>query len=346
MNKGRYFVEKSNATIHTDGRQRRPFFITHSRKNKQEKPRKNHPFLRRFFRPFTFVRLHPLFLLLGVWYAVKGDLFLFLMSTLVALQHECAHAFAAAKLGYKLNAVVLMPFGAVIDGDLRSISLKDEIFVAICGPLCNLITAGFFVALWWITPTMYAFTDTACYSSLAVALVNLLPAYPLDGGRILRCVLARIFTKTTLSERQAEGRAAIVCRIITLLFAAAFFGVFIAQCIHKTPNLSVLIFGLFLLVGGLGNKNEIARYERVRFSVKDTFKRGAEIRRIAVLATCPIKDVLRFVSKGSYLILEVYDEQENRLFELSQNQFSDLFAAAKSPYEPIISAYLNYNKKG
>ena len=49
------------------------------------------------------------------------------MSALVAVQHECAHAFAAAKLGYKLNAIVLMPFGAVIDGDLRGISFKDEI---------------------------------------------------------------------------------------------------------------------------------------------------------------------------------------------------------------------------
>ena len=98
-----------------------------------------------------------------------------MLSCLVAVQHECAHAFAAAKLGYKLNKIVLMPFGAVIDGDMRGITFKDEIFVAICGPLCNLITAAFFVAVWWFAPTMYAFTDTAFYSSLAIALVNLLP---------------------------------------------------------------------------------------------------------------------------------------------------------------------------
>ena len=107
------------------------------------------------------LRLHPLFLLVGVWYCFKGELFLFLMSCLVALQHECAHAFAAAKLGYTLNTVVLMPFGAVIDGDLHDISLKDEIIVALCGPLCNLFTAALFAALWWFAPTMYAFTDTA-----------------------------------------------------------------------------------------------------------------------------------------------------------------------------------------
>lgn len=115
------------------------------------------------------LKVHPLFLLLGVYYCFIGELPLFLLSALVALQHECAHAFAAAKLGYRLDRVVLMPYGAVIDGDLSGISFKDEIFVAVWGPLCNLVTAAGFAALWWIYPTAYAFTDTACYVSLAVA---------------------------------------------------------------------------------------------------------------------------------------------------------------------------------
>lgn len=84
------------------------------------------------------LKVHPLFLLLGVYYCFIGELPLFLLSALVALQHECAHAFAAAKLGYRLDRVVLMPYGAVIDGDLSGISFKDEIFVAVWGPLCNL----------------------------------------------------------------------------------------------------------------------------------------------------------------------------------------------------------------
>ncbi|MBQ7912850.1 MAG: site-2 protease family protein [Clostridia bacterium] len=292
-----------------------------------------------FFRIFRFFRLHPLFLAVGVFYALKGELFLFLISTIVALQHECAHAFAAAKLGYKLRSIVLMPFGAVIDGDLHSISLKDEIFVALCGPICNLLTAGFFVALWWLTPTMYAFTDVACYSSLAIALVNLLPAYPLDGGRVLRCVLARIFKKSILSEQKAEARAAKICRVVTFLFAAAFLVLFILQCARGQFNLSALIFAVFLTVSGFGNANKNAVYERMDFSVKNALKRGAEIRRVAVLASCPIKDVLRFISKDSYLVVEVYDEKETHLFNLSQNQLSDLFARAKTPYDPLGSFY-------
>ena len=289
--------------------------------------------------PFRIFRLHPLFLLVGIWYVFTGELFLFLLSALVAIQHECAHAFAAAKLGYKLNAIILMPFGAVIDGDLRGISFKDEIYVAICGPLCNLVTAVFFVALWWIAPTMYAFTDTACYSSLAIALINLLPAYPLDGGRICKCALARAFLKRACQADQAEKRAERICRLITLIFSVSFLIVFILQCLQKQPNFTLLAFGIFLLVGAFGNRDKAAVYSRMDFSMKNALKKGVEIRRVAVLASCPVKDALRFISRGSYLVLEVYDEKENHLFDLSQNEFSELFARAQSPYDALYHVY-------
>lgn len=285
--------------------------------------------------PFRLFRLHPLFLLVGIWYACTGELFLFLLSAVVAIQHECAHAFAAAKLGYKLNAIVLMPFGAIIDGDLKGISFKDEIFVALCGPLCNLLTAIFFVALWWFAPTMYAFTDTAFYSSLSIALINLLPAYPLDGGRILKCSLAKSFAKTQAVQAKAEQKAERICRAVTFVFAASFLLVFVLQFLQNCPNFTLLAFGVFLFVGGMGNKNKSAVYEKIDVSFSPPLKKGVEIRRIAVLESCPIKDAFRFLARGCYLVLEVYDEGENHLFDLSQNQLAELFSIAKNPYESL-----------
>ena len=255
------------------------------------------------------------------------------MSCLVAIEHECAHAFAAAKLGYKLNRIVLMPFGAVIDGDLSGISLKDEIYVAICGPLCNLLTAIFFVAWWWLTPTMYAFTDTACYTSVAIALVNLLPAYPLDGGRIFRCVLARALAKNQANEYKAEAKAEKICRAVTLAFSAGFFALFFFV---SPKNLSLLLFGGFLFLGSFGNKERSA-YRRMDFSCKEALKKGIELKRVAVLGTCAIKDVLGYLSRGSYLVLEVYDENEQYLFDLPQNELSVWFLRAKTPYESLNS---------
>ena len=284
-------------------------------------------------------RMHPLFLCMGIWYALQGRLFLFLMSALVAIQHECAHAFAAARLGYRLNKIVLMPFGAVIDGDLRGIGLKEELTVAVCGPLANLLTASFFAAIWWFEPTVYAFTDTACFSSLSVALVNLLPAYPLDGGRILRCILAEAFLKNTLDERKAERKAERLCLLFTLFFASCFLLAFLILCFQNTFNFSLLAFSLFLFVGAFGNKGEQASYGKMDFSKQNALQKGVEIKRVAVLFSCPVKRAIRFLSKDSYLVLEVYDGNENKLFELTQNELSELFILSKTPYDTLGGLY-------
>lgn len=280
--------------------------------------------------------LHPLFFLVGVWYAFTGDLPLFIMNCLVALEHECAHAFAAAKLGYSLNKIVLMPFGAVIDGDLRTLSAKDEITIALCGPLCNLITAGFFVALWWCFPVTYAYTDSACLVSLAIALVNLLPAYPLDGGRILRCCLVRAFSKTGDHVR-AERKAFVICCLITLCLSALFFLAFFLLLRRGKQNLSLCTFGIFLLVGALGRQG--ANYSRIDFSLGEGFLRGVEIKRVAVSVNCPIKNVFRFLQSGTYLVLEIYDDEQRLVFELPQNELSVRFATAPSPYATLGELY-------
>ena len=283
--------------------------------------------------------IHPLFLAVGIWYAFTGELFLFLMSTLIALQHECAHAFAAAKLGYKLNKIVLMPFGAVIDGDLKNIGFRDEIFVALCGPLCNLLTAVFFVALWWFHPTMYAFTDTACYSSLTIALINLLPAYPLDGGRVLKCALSRAFLKKSGQEETAEKSAERICRAITLFFGGLLLLLFIVFCFYGKFQFTMLAFGIFLIVGAFGNRDKQAIYRKMDFSKRDVLEKGTEIRRIALLEDCTVKKALRFLTKDGYLVFEVYDKKERHLFDLSQNEFSALFIQSGSPHETLGNLY-------
>lgn len=289
--------------------------------------------------------IHPLFLLLGVWYSFTGELFLFLLSALVALQHECAHAFAAAKLGYKLNKIVLMPFGAVIDGDLKGISVKDELSVALAGPFCNLLTAGFFAALWWFAPTMYAFTDTAYYSSLAIALVNLLPAYPLDGGRVLKCVLENALSKTPRFALTAERTAERTCRAVTLLFALGFLALFILSTMQNgTWELSALLFSIFLFFGGFGNREKTA-YDKIDLSCKDALARGVELKRVAVLSSCQIKNTFRYLSRGTLLVLEVYGERENKLFELTQNELSELFEHADTPYATLSALYEEHKKR-
>ena len=78
--------------------------------------------------------IHPLFFIFGLYFAITGRVFVFLTYTVVAVIHELGHSVAAARLGYRLNRIVLMPYGAVVSGDIKDLSFRDEIEVALAGP--------------------------------------------------------------------------------------------------------------------------------------------------------------------------------------------------------------------
>ena len=276
--------------------------------------------------------IHPLFLLVGIYYAFKGELMVFLLSTLVAMQHELAHALAASRLGYRLDKVVLMPFGAMIDGDLEGLTKKDEIYVALAGPLCNLCTAIVFLALWWLYPSTYPFTDTAFYASLSIFAVNLVPAYPLDGGRVLKNALFSSLLKKYDPEKARE-KSAKICKGITLFFALCLAGIFAWLCIQKTVNITILFFSLFLAVGALGKEKD-SRYVKIEFSKKKALTRGMVVKRVAILSTAPLKKALSFLCEGEYLVLDIYDENECFLGELTQNRLAEALLE-RDIYTPI-----------
>lgn len=251
------------------------------------------------------LRIHPLFLLVGVLSAFTGQLFLFLGGCLAALEHECAHAFAARRYGFTLDQIVLMPYGAVISGDISGLTRRQELWVCLAGPLANGFTALGFVALWWLYPETYPFTDAAMYVSLSLFLVNLLPAYPLDGGRILNLLLR------PLGERKAK----IICTAVTLTVAAGVLCYFVYSCFF-VPAFTALFFAALLAAGAFGG----GKYRRLKFSHEKSFARGVEEKRVALSANCPLQNAVRFLSPDRYLVFVLY-EGEEYCGELSEGEF-------------------------
>lgn len=244
-------------------------------------------------------RIHPLFLLVGALTAIAGTggFFIFLAATLAALEHECAHALAARRYGYELNRVVLMPYGAVIEGDISDMGRAEKMWVLAAGPLCNGVTALFFVALWWLWPETYPYTDTAYYISISLCIVNLLPAYPLDGGRALRLLI----------EKRSKKAAKITGMILNGIIASAILAYFIVTCVKGKPAISAFVFSVLLFAGALGKGGS---YQSVAFSRRKSFLRGVEEKRIVVSCDCALKKALRFLSEERYLVLVLYDGDE------------------------------------
>ena len=117
--------------------------------------------------------VHPLFFAFSFYYALTGEFLVFVMYTVTAVVHELGHSFAATSAGYKLNKITLMPFGAVVSGNIEGLKFSDQIKIAFAGPFINVAISLFFIALWWIYPECYAYTDVIVGSNLSMALINL-----------------------------------------------------------------------------------------------------------------------------------------------------------------------------
>lgn len=140
--------------------------------------------------------VHPLTVILAAlsFCMKKGWFFLALLFS--AVLHEGGHALVAERRGYELSSLRLLPYGAEIDFGGEEMSGRDELWVALAGPLTSLLLASLTLALFWLFPDLYPYTETAFAVNFSLFLCNLLPVYPLDGGRILHALLRKKSAKS------------------------------------------------------------------------------------------------------------------------------------------------------
>ncbi len=252
--------------------------------------------------------IHPLFFLLGIYYALTGGIFLFIICTATAVIHELGHSFASSQLGYKLNKIMLMPFGAVVSGNLDGLKFFDEVKIALAGPLINVSVALFFVATWWIYPDIYAFTDVVVSANLSMALVNLLPVYPLDGGRIVFAMLG---------VKLGYEKAFTISKVMGIVFALVLSLLFVVGLFNNLLNLSLLFFSVFVFFGAISREKE-NKYVKI-FTVLDDekLKRGVAVKVYAVHKDIKIKNLINLIDFRSVSEVEVFDNG-NKIAHLSQ----------------------------
>ncbi|MCA9566403.1 MAG: hypothetical protein KC656_01115 [Myxococcales bacterium] len=103
--------------------------------------------------------------------------------------HELGHAIAARAYGIGTAHITLYPFGGVAALEREASSAHQEMVIAGAGPAVNIALFVAFGLLWGVLGWRFLMVYSAM--NILMALYNLLPAYPMDGGRILRAFLAR-----------------------------------------------------------------------------------------------------------------------------------------------------------
>jgi Zn-dependent protease/predicted transcriptional regulator len=144
------------------------------------------------------------------------------------LAHELAHALVARARGIPVRGITLFLFGGATEAKVESKGPKDEFLISVVGPLTSLALGGVFLgiaAVGGATPFIGGLARLGAIN-IALAVFNLLPGFPLDGGRVLRSIVWR----TTGSLPRATAVASVAGQVVGyLMVAAGFLFVFLGQ---------------------------------------------------------------------------------------------------------------------
>lgn len=170
-------------------------------------------------------RVHATFLLLLAWVgistwmsggsglAVVGGLLFTLAVFGSVLLHEFGHALTARRFGIGTRGITLLPIGGVAELEGSPRSPREELWVALAGPAVNVVLAVVFGAValslgalggGTVLILVAEFTGTLALANVLIGAFNLLPAFPMDGGRVLRALLERRRGRLVATETAAK----------------------------------------------------------------------------------------------------------------------------------------------
>jgi stage IV sporulation protein FB len=151
----------------------------------------------------TAIRIHVTFLVFLIWIGVEagwGGLIFMILLFACVLAHEFGHILTARAFGVATPDVTLLPIGGVARLERIPEEPSQEFLIAVAGPAVNVVIALLLVGLAGATldtqhlaavqSTKVSLVDRLASVNLFLAVFNMIPAFPMDGGRVLRALLA------------------------------------------------------------------------------------------------------------------------------------------------------------
>lgn len=259
------------------------------------------------------LRIHPatwLFLFVLLLTGFSGVIIPYLIA--VSL-HELAHGFVAKKCGYSLNKIWILPYGASISFKEFSFSPKDEVKIAVAGPVMNGILIVITIMLWWIFPAFYIYSYSFVLSNFSIMVFNLLPAFPLDGGRILTSLLRTKFKPKTVYKTTL---------VLNLLFSLVFLILFVVSAFFKI-NFSFGLTSIFLFLGIFEGKFQ-GNYSPLLAQFSCPKKQILPVKTLCISSSTPLYKIFPHITKNKFTILYIRFPN-NSIKMLTEPQLEKLF---------------------
>ncbi|CAM3492051.1 stage IV sporulation protein FB [Brevibacillus invocatus] len=228
-------------------------------------------------------RIHLLFwVVIGLSVATGHFLEVFTLFVIVLI-HEFGHVAMAKELGWKVTEVQLLPFGGVATmEDAYATDPLDEIVIALAGPFLNVVMMALSYLFWFAGIWTEDWAQFFLVSNATIAAFNLLPIWPLDGGRILQALLCWLMP---------YRRAAILSILGSTLLAGIMLGLSIIDM-----KINVLVIGSYLLAVNIQAFLRFP-YQFFRFLMEKYVRQPAEEYAVQALSVRPDETVLEVSHK-------------------------------------------------
>jgi len=260
------------------------------------------------------LRVHYLFLLPLLLWAATGHLLPGLVSFLSVLVHEFGHLVVAKQLGFTPKEVQLLPFGGVASlQESLGLDPRSEMRVALAGPWTSLLLIGAGVILRPLFPTEELF-EQFLQVNITLVLFNLLPALPLDGGRVFRAYLVteQGFRAGTIRAVRASHFCsvfALIMGLVLMLFSPIALNLLIiAGFLYFSARRILTESSLQLLAYLSGKQRELAKAGTMPTTV------------LAVANDCEVGDLLDYFVPKKYHLIYVLDSAGHVLGVVSEEQ--------------------------
>ena len=199
------------------------------------------------------VRLHWSALLVAAYLAYSLGAMVSLVATAVGvacfglsiLVHELGHALMASRCGVTTTSIDLWALGGVARLATEAPAPKAEALIAVAGPSSSALAAVICSTAWWLLPLEGIVGEIGrvmlwlAYLNTALAIFNMLPGSPLDGGRVLRAARWKLHGDRLRASREAARSGVVIGSLIVLTA--------IVVSLRGSSQLSLLLVGFFVL---------------------------------------------------------------------------------------------------
>ena len=187
------------------------------------------------------IKFKPLFIIyvfLCIYFNWFNKIFYYVITVTL---HEYGHYFMAKHYGYEMDAIIYSISGAGITTNSK-FKEKHDIIISFAGPIVNVILILITICSWWVFPLSYLYTYDFFICNLVVLIFNLMPVFPLDGGRILYAWLT--------IKNGSRSKLLKINKVICATFGVMFIVLYIISIFFRS-NYNLLAIGMFLTINSI-----------------------------------------------------------------------------------------------